>query len=235
MDKLLAGLTAAAAGGGGGGSPPDLSALQGLMGGAGGGSNNPLARMMPNMDELNSAMEAMVLNDARPPYVMGPGVSEIMLHETQRWPIVYPHYLDSERTHKRGRRVTRSLAVPNPFPEEVAEACSQLGLRWVLEDKCYPRDFLLRGRIRVELLHPTKLPVNANVPNKFVLLQKLAQQIPLTPTRRHREATKAAEQEAATAAAAAAAAAATTATNAPARPPSSRPAPKRGGKRKKRH
>eukprot|EP01057_Protomagalhaensia_wolfi_P004706 Protomagalhaensia_wolfi_Nauph_80__4705@NODE_487_length_2443_cov_138_526622_g367_i0_p3_GENE_NODE_487_length_2443_cov_138_526622_g367_i0NODE_487_length_2443_cov_138_526622_g367_i0_p3_ORF_typecomplete_len228_score52_05SRP19/PF01922_17/4_8e03SRP19/PF01922_17/1_1e24Treacle/PF03546_14/8_2_NODE_487_length_2443_cov_138_526622_g367_i09031586 len=227
MDKLLAGLAGAA-----GGSPPDLSALQGLM--EGGGANNPLARMMPNMDELNSAMEAMAMNDARAPYVMGPGVSEMMLHETQRWPIVYPHYLDSERTHKQGRKVARSFAVPNPIPEEVAEACSQLGLRWVLEDKCYPRDFLLRGRIRVELLHPTKLPVNANLPNKFVLLQKLAQRIPLTPTRRHREATKAAEEEAAATAAAKATDKAT-ATNAPTKPIASKPAPKRGGKRKKRH
>eukprot|EP01055_Gregarina_sp_Pseudo9_P005340 Gregarina_sp_Pseudo_9__5339@NODE_633_length_2452_cov_19_998342_g597_i0_p3_GENE_NODE_633_length_2452_cov_19_998342_g597_i0NODE_633_length_2452_cov_19_998342_g597_i0_p3_ORF_typecomplete_len170_score54_71SRP19/PF01922_17/2_4e25_NODE_633_length_2452_cov_19_998342_g597_i013721881 len=169
MEKLLAGL-------GGGGANP-LAALQQLAGGG-----DAMSRFLPNMDEVGRAMEAMSELDARPKYVCGPGLDEASLHETKTWIIVYPHYLDSTRTIKQGRRLHKEFAVPAPEATDIASACSVLRLRWLLEDKCYPRDFLLRGRVRIELFKGDKLhPANADVPNKRVLLRKLASVIANKP------------------------------------------------------
>lgn len=162
MDRLL------------GGSNP-LAALQQLAGGAGG---DAMARLMPNMDEMTKAMEALAEIDAQPKYICGPGVDDLMLHETKQWCVVYPHYIDVKRTIKQGRRIPKSLAIENPDAKDIAEACTVLGLRWLWEDKCYPRDFLLRGRVRIELYTIDKShPVKGSVPNKCSLLQRVAETI----------------------------------------------------------
>eukprot|EP01054_Gregarina_sp_Poly1_P000006 Gregarina_sp_Poly_1__5@NODE_1001_length_5410_cov_144_854950_g702_i0_p3_GENE_NODE_1001_length_5410_cov_144_854950_g702_i0NODE_1001_length_5410_cov_144_854950_g702_i0_p3_ORF_typecomplete_len190_score27_24SRP19/PF01922_17/4_6e26_NODE_1001_length_5410_cov_144_854950_g702_i032773846 len=175
--------------GGGGGINP-LAALERLANATGGDptaamrqlmGGGPMSRMIPNMDEMNEAMEELVELDTRAKYVFGPGVNDIMLDETRKWCIVYPHYIDAQRTVKQGRRLKKELAIQNPTAQGVAQACSTLQLRWVLEDKCYPRDFLLRGRVRVELFQDPSnkaIPVNHAIPNKFVLLKRIAEVFP---------------------------------------------------------
>src|SRR3989338_9809050 len=69
-----------------------------------------------------------------------------------RWAVVWPVYLNSKKTTKQGRRVPMEIAVDNPTLDEIAQACQALGLATHVErTKKYPRDFLLVGRVRVEL------------------------------------------------------------------------------------
>eukprot|EP01069_Polyplicarium_translucidae_P004218 Polyplicarium_translucidae@DN2527_c0_g1_i4.p5 len=87
-----------------------------------------------------------------PPVVWGPGVSASA--DFSRWSVVYPHYLDAQLPRIRGRRVARAHAVDAPATKEVAAACEALGLPHVVEDKCYPRDALVRGRVRISGVGP---------------------------------------------------------------------------------
>ena len=80
--------------------------------------------------------------------------------EQATWQIVYPVYLNAKRKRKEGRRIATAKAVDSPTVKEVDEACKKLGLQTLVEpNKCYSRDFLQRGRVRV-LLKKDKEPVN---------------------------------------------------------------------------
>ena len=66
------------------------------------------------------------------------------------WICVYPNYLDANKTVAEGRRISKSIAVPSPNVRELGEVCSALGLKYAIEDKAYPRDWLVPGRVRIE-------------------------------------------------------------------------------------
>lgn len=68
-----------------------------------------------------------------------------------RWTTVYPIYVDKKRPFKRGeRRVSSDKAVMWPVAHHIAEVCSRMRLRTVLEmDKTHPRDWANPGRVRV--------------------------------------------------------------------------------------
>ena len=83
------------------------------------------------------------------------------------WLCVYPNYIDSLKTIPEGRRISKDVAVTNPSAHEIAEACSALGLKNLVENKAYPRDWLVPGRVRVSLPDDTR--------NKQDLLLKIAQ------------------------------------------------------------
>ncbi|CAD7957450.1 unnamed protein product [Amoebophrya sp. A120] len=72
--------------------------------------------------------------------------------DTSGWNIFYPNYCNSEKTVPEGRRLGKEHCVAHPTAPEMAEAGKQLQLRVALEmSKCYPRDWLVQGRVKVLL------------------------------------------------------------------------------------
>ncbi|MFW5900276.1 MAG: signal recognition particle subunit SRP19 [Halodesulfurarchaeum sp.] len=81
--------------------------------------------------------------------------------------IIWPVYLDAERSRSEGRRVPESLAVSDPTVEEIAEAVRQVGYDALIEpDVAYPRNPREQtGRVAV---------ANADDSGKSDLLQGVA-------------------------------------------------------------
>ncbi|AFK50487.1 signal recognition particle protein Srp19 [Thermogladius calderae 1633] len=64
--------------------------------------------------------------------------------------VIYPHYIDCSSTRSEGRRVPKSLCVPNPTLEEIEKAARRLGFEVEVEaDKKYPRMWRKAGRVVV--------------------------------------------------------------------------------------
>lgn len=66
--------------------------------------------------------------------------------------IIWPAYLDAERSRSEGRRVAKSLAVESPTLDEIAQAVQQVGYDAVIErDVAYPRKpWETTGRVLVK-------------------------------------------------------------------------------------
>lgn len=66
--------------------------------------------------------------------------------------IIWPAYFNQTKTRKEGRRVPKTLAVPNPKITDVAMAVSQAGLKHELvAEAAYPKTpWLKTGLIMVE-------------------------------------------------------------------------------------
>ncbi|UWG47765.1 Signal recognition particle 19 kDa protein [Halanaeroarchaeum sp. HSR-CO] len=66
--------------------------------------------------------------------------------------IIWPAYLDAERSRSEGRRVPESLAVDSPTVDEIAKAVQQVGYDAVIErDMAYPRTpWVTDGRVLVK-------------------------------------------------------------------------------------
>eukprot|EP00917_Polyrhabdina_sp_WS-2016_P027159 GHVP01058065.1.p1 GENE.GHVP01058065.1~~GHVP01058065.1.p1 ORF type:complete len:149 (+),score=25.70 GHVP01058065.1:657-1103(+) len=98
-----------------------------------------------------------------PERIDGPGVSPS--ENVSRWAIIYPAYMDAQKSWTQGRRMKREDCVENPTIQEIADACA-LKARFVVENKRYPRDFLQIGRLRIQVerpLRPHKLDVMASI------------------------------------------------------------------------
>jgi len=83
--------------------------------------------------------------------------------------VVWPEYFDLRRSRSQGRRVSKSLAIPNPTTESIAKALARLGLDFKIEEeKAYPGNwFHHKGRALVENSMP-----------KGELLRKIAERMP---------------------------------------------------------
>ena len=65
--------------------------------------------------------------------------------------VIWPAYLDAEKSRSEGRRIPEELAVPEPTVDEIAQAVQQVGYDAVIErDKSYPREYEARGRVLVK-------------------------------------------------------------------------------------
>ena len=65
--------------------------------------------------------------------------------------VIWPVYLDADRTRTEGRRVATELAVEEPTVDEIAKAVQQVGYDAVIErSKTYPREYEERGRVLVK-------------------------------------------------------------------------------------
>jgi signal recognition particle subunit SRP19 len=66
--------------------------------------------------------------------------------------VIWPAYLDADRSRREGRRVPEDLAVTEPDVKEVAEAVGQVGYDAVIErDVAYPREpWQKAGRVTVK-------------------------------------------------------------------------------------
>ncbi|URE26827.1 Signal recognition particle 19 kDa [Musa troglodytarum] len=70
----------------------------------------------------------------------------------KKWNVIYPVYINSKKTVAEGRRISATKACENPTCIEIGDCCSYLKIPFAIElDKAYPRDFMQRGRVRVQL------------------------------------------------------------------------------------
>jgi len=103
--------------------------------------------------------------------------------QTGRWICLWPVYIDSKKTVQNGRRLPKDKCVSNPSVQEMGEVTKLLGVRYVVEpDKAYPRDFLLRGRLRVELKREDG-SFSTEFTTRKKLLSFIASTIPKLPSR----------------------------------------------------
>ncbi|KAG2487086.1 hypothetical protein HYH03_014331 [Edaphochlamys debaryana] len=97
--------------------------------------------------------------------------------------IVYPNYIDSEKTVAEGRRLPKNLAVDGPFVDEILAACKTLGLDAMIESKHYPREWRPKGRVRVALKDAAGKPMHPDIPDRRTLLLRLADAVAKDPRR----------------------------------------------------
>lgn len=65
--------------------------------------------------------------------------------------VIWPAYIDAEKTRAEGRRVPADTAIPDPTVDEIAKAVQQVGYDAVIErEKTYPREYEPRGRVLVK-------------------------------------------------------------------------------------
>lgn len=97
---------------------------------------------------------------------------------------MYPNYLNSKKTTAEGRRIPKSAACEDPTVVEMLDCCKYLKLPAEIEqDKCYSRDWLVRGRLRVQLKSEDGNPLNPEVSNRRTLLIRIAELLPKHPNR----------------------------------------------------
>ncbi|ESS12761.1 MAG: signal recognition particle, subunit SRP19 (srp19) [uncultured archaeon A07HR60] len=62
--------------------------------------------------------------------------------------IIWPAYLDADRSRSEGRRVALDQSIEDPTVDEIAEAIGQVGYDATIErDAIYPREYDPRGRV----------------------------------------------------------------------------------------
>merc|ERR1740117_1860269 len=104
--------------------------------------------------------------------------------DTSKWQIIYPSYINSMKKIPEGRRIKQTLAVEHPHPGEMAEICEFLQIPHVLEmNKAYPRDWLIRGRVRVMLKTPAGAFTHPEIHTKHDLMLKMGELIPKLKSR----------------------------------------------------
>merc|ERR1740121_3298744 len=101
-----------------------------------------------------------------------------------KWNILYPNYINSKKTQIEGRRIGVAKCVENPHAAEMAEICEFLKIPHALEmDKAYPRDWLVRGRIRILLKTSQGAFTHPEIHTKGALMEKMGELIPKLKTR----------------------------------------------------
>mmetsp|Transcript_7907 Transcript_7907/g.17479 ORF Transcript_7907/g.17479 Transcript_7907/m.17479 type:complete len:172 (+) Transcript_7907:103-618(+) len=101
-----------------------------------------------------------------------------------RWQVLYPNYINSKKSIPEGRRIGVAKAVENPQATEMAEICQFLEIPFVLEmDKAYPRDWMIRGRVRVLLKTPEGKFTHATIHTKGALMLQMGELIPKLKSR----------------------------------------------------
>merc|ERR1719188_893209 len=104
--------------------------------------------------------------------------------DTSKWNIIYPNYVNSKKTVQEGRRIGVEKAVEHPHAAEMAEICEYLKIPHVLEmDKAYPRDWLIRGRVRVMLKTLYNDTATPEIYTKKAVMMKMGELIPKLKSR----------------------------------------------------
>jgi signal recognition particle subunit SRP19 len=105
------------------------------------------------------------------------------IHETftlkiEGFQVIYPSYLDSNKTVKQGRRMPQDLAVPTPTCNDISQALQQLQIRHVLQPyKGYSRDNTCLWD------NPGRVLVDVSLFKKSQLMREIAARIPTLPMR----------------------------------------------------
>ncbi|GMH65629.1 hypothetical protein TL16_g04248 [Triparma laevis f. inornata] len=105
------------------------------------GMNNK-ALMMPQIPDDRSVLQKWPMNRS------------CQNEPHDKWQIVWPSNLDSNKTTKEGRKVGKSVGLPKPTLMDISEALQKIGIRHAIEpNKFLPRDPASKwdnfGRVRV--------------------------------------------------------------------------------------
>eukprot|EP00922_Rhytidocystis_sp_ex-Travisia-forbesii_P027524 GHVS01040315.1.p1 GENE.GHVS01040315.1~~GHVS01040315.1.p1 ORF type:complete len:172 (+),score=32.06 GHVS01040315.1:40-516(+) len=101
-----------------------------------------------------------------------------------RWCVLYPHYLNANKTAGQGRKVSQTAAVENPACHEMKVVCEHLGIPAKAEmDKSYPRDWMTPGRIRYCLRKENGEFIDPSIRTKRQLMNRLCELIPKLKSR----------------------------------------------------
>ncbi|MBA0868055.1 hypothetical protein Goshw_008198 [Gossypium schwendimanii] len=123
----------------------------------------------------------------------------------KKWVVFYPVYINSKKTVAEGRRISLAKACENPTCVEIADCCNHLKvpnaievcscvicdaivemwrrMRPYLIDKAYPRDFMQRGRVRIQLKKEDGTLWNPAISSRKQLMLQVAELVPRHPGR----------------------------------------------------
>lgn len=100
----------------------------------------------------------------------------------EKWRVIYPAYINSNRTLAEGRRIPRSRAVFDPLVNEIRLVLESKGFQLVIEpQKVYPRELdkeLATARGRVRYFPPPSHSDDESISNHRNILLYLAEMIP---------------------------------------------------------
>jgi len=103
--------------------------------------------------------------------------------------VIYPSYLDANKTVKMGRRLSKEESVPTPTVTDISYALQQLSIRHAVQPyKGYSRDISCQwdnpGRVLVDIPSTMMVPEGTTTQNpKKLLMKELASTIPSLPYR----------------------------------------------------
>ena len=115
-----------------------------------------------------------------------------MNEQRKKWPVIYPAYIDADKTIAQGRKVSKEDSVKfpmkgmmqvntqnGPMPVDktavdIAQATALLGLQGMIESKAYSRDILMRGRVRVQIMNEDGTPCKPEITNRKQLYRAIA-------------------------------------------------------------
>lgn len=145
------------------------------------GPKMPPMAAMPTLEDFATPPEAM-LHLPPPPdrsyQVIWP-MRETFTMKFDDFRVIYPSYLDSNKTCHQGRRLPKAKAVPTPTCTDLSQALQALQIRHVVQPyKGYPRDITCLwdnpGRVLVDL---------SSFESRGALMVALAERIPHLPAR----------------------------------------------------
>ncbi|KAK8674645.1 hypothetical protein V6N13_032753 [Hibiscus sabdariffa] len=95
-----------------------------------------------------------------------------------------PESIREDEWGTEGRRISLAKACENPTCAEIADCCNHLKVPNAIEiDKAYPRDFMQRGRVRVQLKKEDGTLSNPAIPTRKQLMLQVAELVPRHPGR----------------------------------------------------
>lgn len=159
----------------------------------GGAAKNPMD-MMPTMEDFATKPEDQIHLPPTPDRnysVVWPITETFTMKTDVGFQIIYPSYLDAEKTVKQGRRVAKDVAVPKPTVSDMSLALQALQIRHVLQPyKGYSRDpstlWDNPGRVVVDMSSPSSIEESSSECKKSALMRKLCEKIPHLPERQRR-------------------------------------------------
>lgn len=76
-----------------------------------------------------------------------------------------------------GRKIAKELAIADPTVEEISMAVGMCRIKNIIEPhKAYSRDFLERGRLKVQIFDKDGKPMNSDLPTSkdfYIFLEKI--------------------------------------------------------------
>lgn len=154
------------------------------MGPKGGVPKNPMD-MMPTMEDFAIQPEDQIHLPPTPDRaysIVWPIQETFSMKTDTGFQIIYPSYMDADKTVKLGRRLAKEKAVPKPTVSDISLALQALNVRHVLQPyKGYSRDpttlWENPGRVVVDMAHHD---------SKAALMAEIAVRIPDLPERQQR-------------------------------------------------
>eukprot|EP00051_Salpingoeca_urceolata_P019700 m.290645 g.290645 ORF g.290645 m.290645 type:complete len:152 (+) comp19469_c3_seq1:1843-2298(+) len=102
-----------------------------------------------------------------------------------RWVCLMAVYINASKTLPDGRKISKEKAVKDPTLEEIKKALElkRCGLKFDIEKKRYPRDFMELGRFRVQLKDAEGNDCNPAISSRKALFEFVAEAIKKSPER----------------------------------------------------